>query len=73
MARTPGSLTFPATIPDSARRRLDAVAGVQAGRAGGFAWVVGVARQGGGQALLDNGADVVVQRLDELDREAGGA
>lgn len=51
----------------------DAVAGVQAGRAGGFAWVVGVARQGDGQALLDNGADVVVQRLDELDREAGGA
>jgi hypothetical protein len=40
----------------------DAVAGVQAGRAGGFAWVVGVARQGQGQPLLDNGADVVVQR-----------
>lgn len=51
----------------------DAVAGVQAGRAGGFAWVVGVARQGDGQALLDNGADLVVQRLDELDSEAGGA
>jgi beta-phosphoglucomutase family hydrolase len=51
----------------------DAVAGVQAGRAGGFAWVVGVARQGQGQPLLDNGADVVVQRLDELDREGGDA
>jgi alpha,alpha-trehalase len=48
----------------------DAVAGVQAGRAGGFARVVGVAREGDGQALLDNGADVAVRRLDELDREA---
>ena len=51
----------------------DAVAGVQAGRAGGFARVVGVARHGDGQALLDNGADVVVQRLDELEPDGGGA
>jgi beta-phosphoglucomutase family hydrolase len=51
----------------------DAEAGVQAGRAGGFGWVVGVAREGEGQALLDNGADQVVQRLDELKSEAKGA
>ena len=44
----------------------DAVAGVQAGRAGNFALVVGVARRGGSEALAEHGADVVVQGLDEL-------
>ncbi|MDO9379895.1 MAG: beta-phosphoglucomutase family hydrolase [Nocardioidaceae bacterium] len=44
----------------------DALSGVQAGRAGGFALVVGVDRGAGEQALLDHGADVVVQDLDEL-------
>ena len=44
----------------------DALSGVQAGRAGGFGLVVGVDRVGQAQALLDNGADVVVQDLDEL-------
>ncbi len=48
----------------------DAVAGVQAGRAGRFGCVVGVARQGEGQDLLENGADLVVHRLNELDEEA---
>jgi beta-phosphoglucomutase family hydrolase len=44
----------------------DALAGVQAGQAGGFAFVVGVDRVGQAQALHDHGADVVVGDLDEL-------
>jgi beta-phosphoglucomutase family hydrolase len=44
----------------------DAQAGVQAGRAGGFGWVVGVDRTGQAEALRRHGADVVVQDLREL-------
>ncbi|MFI7034817.1 beta-phosphoglucomutase family hydrolase [Microbispora rosea] len=44
----------------------DALAGVAAGRAGGFAVVVGVDRGHQAQALRDNGADVVVTDLCEL-------
>lgn len=47
----------------------DAVSGVQAGRAGGFALVVGVDRTDGdehGANLAEQGADIVVHRLDEL-------
>lgn len=44
----------------------DAQAGVAAGRAGGFGWVVGVDRRGQRQELLDHGADVVVLDLSEL-------
>ena len=44
----------------------DAVSGVQAGAAGGFARVVGVDRGAGKQVLLDAGADVVVVDLVEL-------
>jgi beta-phosphoglucomutase family hydrolase len=44
----------------------DALAGVQAGRAGGFALVVGVDRVGQAEALRDAGADIVVTQLDEL-------
>ena len=46
----------------------DALAGVAAGRAGNFGWVVGVDRVGGGQAdaLRSHGADVVVGDLSEL-------
>jgi beta-phosphoglucomutase family hydrolase len=44
----------------------DAQAGVAAGRAGGFGFVVGVDRVGQEQALIDNGADVVVKDLSEL-------
>ena len=47
----------------------DAQAGVAAGRAGGFGWVVGVDRDGQRQALIDHGADIVVTDLaDLLDR-----
>jgi beta-phosphoglucomutase family hydrolase len=44
----------------------DALAGVQAARAGGFALVVGVDREGSGDALRTAGADVVVAGLAEL-------
>ena len=41
----------------------DAIAGVQAGRAGRFALVIGVDRTGQADALRANGADVVVRDL----------
>jgi beta-phosphoglucomutase family hydrolase len=44
----------------------DALAGVEAGRAGGFGHVVGVDRVGHADALREHGADVVVSDLDEL-------
>ncbi len=44
----------------------DALAGVEAGRAGDFGWVVGVNRSGQGEALRRHGADVVVEDLAEL-------
>jgi HAD superfamily hydrolase (TIGR01509 family) len=44
----------------------DALAGVAAGHAGGFGFVVGVDRVGQAEALRDHGADVVVQDLAEL-------
>jgi len=44
----------------------DALAGVAAGRAGDFGWVVGVDRVGHRQGLLDSGADIVVDDLSQL-------
>jgi beta-phosphoglucomutase family hydrolase len=44
----------------------DALAGVQAGRAGHFGFVVGVDRVGQAQALSDHGADIVVEDLADL-------
>jgi beta-phosphoglucomutase family hydrolase len=46
----------------------DSVAGVEAGAAGGFGWVVGVDRVGPAHAdvLRDHGADLVVADLSEL-------
>jgi beta-phosphoglucomutase family hydrolase len=44
----------------------DALAGVQAGRAGGFGFVVGVDRVGQADALRSHGASVVVRDLAEL-------
>jgi beta-phosphoglucomutase family hydrolase len=44
----------------------DALAGVQAGRAGAFGYVVGVDRSGQAQALREHGADIVVEDLAEL-------
>jgi beta-phosphoglucomutase family hydrolase len=45
----------------------DAQAGVSAGRAGGFGLVIGVDRSGQAEALLAEGADVVVSDLAEVD------
>src|ERR671914_64163 len=44
----------------------DALAGVEAGRAGGFGWVVGVDRSGQADELKRRGADIVVRDLSEL-------
>jgi beta-phosphoglucomutase family hydrolase len=44
----------------------DALAGVEAGRAGGFACVIGVDRIGQADALREHGADIVVRDLAEL-------
>jgi len=44
----------------------DAVAGVEAGRAGNFGFVVGVDRVGHADALRAHGADIVVKDLAEL-------
>ena len=44
----------------------DALAGVEAGRAGGFRFVVGVDRTGQAEALRLHGADVVVTDLSQL-------
>ncbi len=48
----------------------DAQAGVEAGRAGDFGWVIGVDRTGQAEALRRKGADVVVDDLAELLGEA---
>jgi beta-phosphoglucomutase family hydrolase len=53
-------------IPKQAAVFEDALAGVAAGRAGGFAYVVGVDRVGQAGALREHGADVVVSDLTEL-------
>jgi beta-phosphoglucomutase family hydrolase len=52
--------------PDQAAVFEDSLAGVQAGKAGSFGFVVGVNRANQRQALLDHGADVVVDDLAEL-------
>jgi alpha,alpha-trehalose phosphorylase len=44
----------------------DAIAGVQAGRAGRFGLVIGVDREDNAAALAENGADIVVDDLSEL-------
>jgi beta-phosphoglucomutase family hydrolase len=51
----------------------DALAGVEAGRSGGFGYVVGVDRTGQAEALLARGADVVVGDLAELLGTGGAA
>ena len=57
--------------PGEAAVAEDAVAGVEAGRAGGFGLVVGVDRGAGRAALLGAGADIVVGDLDEYARIIG--
>jgi beta-phosphoglucomutase family hydrolase len=52
--------------PDAAVVFEDALAGVEAGRAGNFGFVVGVDRVGQRDALKAHGADIVVDDLAEL-------
>jgi HAD superfamily hydrolase (TIGR01509 family) len=52
--------------PGAAAVFEDALAGVEAGRAGRFGFVVGVDRAGQAQQLREHGADVVVGDLEEL-------
>ena len=54
-----------ATAPKSAVYE-DALAGVEAGRAGGFGLVIGIDRVGQAEALRRHGADIVVNDLAEL-------
>jgi beta-phosphoglucomutase family hydrolase len=54
------------TAPENAAVYEDALAGVKAGHDGGFGFVVGVDRGNQAGALKANGADVVVNELDEL-------
>ena len=51
----------------------DALAGVAAGRAGGFGYVVGVDRVGQREDLYAHGADVVVRDINELLTKSDGA
>jgi beta-phosphoglucomutase family hydrolase len=56
--------------PSDAAVFEDALAGVAAGRAGKFGFVIGVDRTGQADALREHGADVVVTDLEQLlDRE----
>ncbi len=52
--------------PSAAAVYEDALAGVEAGRAGGFGIVIGVDRADQAEALRQHGADVVVEDLAEL-------
>ncbi len=53
-------------MPEKAVVFEDAVVGVQAGEQGKFGLVIGVAEPENAQALLDNGANIVVADLGEL-------
>ena len=54
------------TSPRHAAVFEDALVGVEAGRRGGFGFVVGVDRSGQAEALKARGADIVVSDLSEL-------
>jgi len=52
--------------PENAAVYEDALAGVEAGRAGHFGRVIGIDREGQAEALKGHGADIVVRDLGEL-------
>jgi HAD superfamily hydrolase (TIGR01509 family) len=54
--------------PDASRAMVaeDAITGVAAGKAGGFGLVLGVARGGNANALLEHGADWVIRSFTEI-------
>lgn len=55
--------------PEKAIIIEDAIAGVEAGKKGKFALVVGVARHGEDKALKEHGADIIVNKLTGLEKE----
>ena len=55
-----------AAAPSASAVFEDAIAGVEAGRAGAFGWVVGVDRVGHADELRTHGADIVVSDLADL-------
>jgi alpha,alpha-trehalase len=57
------------TVPARAIAIEDAISGVQAGRNGGFGLVIGLARKNNKSALIQNGADVVMSDLSEINLE----
>lgn len=57
--------------PEHAAVFEDALAGVAAGRAGGFGLVVGIDRVGQADALKEHGADMVVRDLADLLPDGG--
>ena len=61
-----------AVRPEDAAIVEDALAGVEAGRRGGFGLVVGVDRNGQADALAQHGADIVVPDLAWLEIDADG-
>lgn len=61
-----------AVAPARAAVVEDAIAGVQAGLAGGFAQTIGVDREGHGERLLEAGAAIVVADLGELALDVTG-
>lgn len=54
------------TVPDMAVVVEDAVSGVQAGYKGNFGLVIGIAREENHQDLAANGADIVVDDLEDI-------
>jgi beta-phosphoglucomutase family hydrolase len=54
------------TTPDRAVVVEDAISGVESGRAGGFALIIGVDREGHADALRQHGAHIIVEDLSEL-------
>ncbi len=57
------------TIPGRSVAVEDAISGVQAGRSGGFGLVLGLARKDNEAALIQNGADVAMPDISEIDLE----
>ncbi|RZN33578.1 HAD-IA family hydrolase [Bradyrhizobium sp. Leo121] len=57
------------SLPDRTVVIEDAIAGVAAGRAGGFGLVIGIDRVGHGADLKNAGADIVVADLNQIDLE----
>lgn len=56
-------------VPANSVAVEDAISGVQAGRNGGFGLVIGLARKDNEAALIENGADVAMEDISEINLE----